>query len=749
MSRRLSKWTAPAIIALSCGITAGTSYAASAPAAVPADVMSGIVTSAKGPEAGVWVIAETADLPTRFIKIVVTDDQGRYLLPELPGKAKYKVWVRGYGLVDSTPVMASPGQKLDLKAAVAPNAKAAAEYYPANYWFSMITPPADNLFPGTGAKGNGIPPSIRSKQQWFAQLREDCGHCHQVGSKITREIVDNSVEGWAERINKAREPGDQAIGNKGGVERAGMKNTFAAAGNTHMLNMMADWTKRIAAGELPKETPPRPTGVERNIVLTLWDWGNGRFVHDTSATDRRNPTLNAYGPIYSSGVFTGAIESLDPKTNTPKEYPYGVAFDKGGQLAGLTEEHDIDMSPHNTMVDSKGRVWASDSGRANATQPVARPAFCSDPALSPYAKYYPHPGPSAAVAVMFEPKTQKLTGVSLCYGVHHLHFSRDQKETLFFTGPGGDTVGWLETKTYDETKNAAKSVGWCPMVLDTKVTEMKGDIKITPDRTAWNQPPAAGRGNDYESAGGPAAPMKLDPNKDTRIGNGQYGIDLNPVDDTVWYTQNTAFPSAIVRFDRGKAPPETCLTEKYEPPQKANGDYVAFGGRGASMDTKGNAWITMVSGQVGKFERSKCKVLRGPTATGQQCKEGWSFYDLPGPRIANSGNVQADWNYLTWVDQYNTLGMGENVVMTPGTWSDSMLAVMPDTGKVTTMRIPYPMGAFTRGVDGRIDDAKAGWKGRGLWTTYGTIPVWHQEGGDEGAGPELIHIQMRPDPLAN
>ena len=745
--KKHSKWTAPALIALSCGLTAGTCYAAAAPA-VPADGMTGVVTSAKGPEAGVWVIAETTDLPTRFIKIVVTDDQGRYLLPELPGKAKYKVWVRGYGLVDSVAVMATPGQKVDLKAVIAPNAKAAAEYYPANYWFSMIKMPADNLFPGTGAKGNGIPPNIKSKQQWFASLREQCGHCHQVGSKITREIVDNSVEGWAERINKAREPGDQAIGNKGGTERAGMKNTFASLGNTHMLSMMTDWTKRIAAGELPKETPPRPVGIERNVVLTLWDWGNGRFVHDTSATDRRHPTDNAYGPIYSSGVFTGALEELDVKTNTPKEYPYGVAFDdKSGQLAGLTDEHDIDMTPHNTMLDSKGRVWASDMGRANATKPVPKPSYCTDPAQSPYAKYFPKPGPSAAVSVVFDPKTQKLAGIPLCVGVHHLAFARDKEESIFYTG-GGETIGWFETATWDQTHSGAKANGWCPMVLDTKVTEMKGDIKIVADRTQWNQPAAAGRGADYESATvGPE--VKGDPNKDTRIGGSQYGVDSSPIDTSIWYTQNTAWPSSILRFDRGKAPPETCITEKYEPPKKANGDYVAFGGRGASIDLKGNAWVTMVSGQMGKFERSKCKVMRGPTATGQHCPEGWTFYDLPGPRIADSGGVQADWNYLTWVDQYNTLGMGENVVMTPGTWSDSMLAVMPDTGKVTTMRIPYPMGAFTRGVDGRIDDAKAGWKGRGLWTTYGTIPVWHQEGGDEGAGPELIHIQMRPDPLAN
>src|SRR6202163_2990422 len=108
--------------------------------------IGGIVTSPKGPEAGVWVIAETAELPTKFVKIVVTDDQGRYLLPELP-KATYQVWVRGYGLVDSEAVQAAPGKQLNLTAVIAPNAKDAAKYYPAVYWLSLIKVPDKSEFP--------------------------------------------------------------------------------------------------------------------------------------------------------------------------------------------------------------------------------------------------------------------------------------------------------------------------------------------------------------------------------------------------------------------------------------------------------------------------------------------------------------------------------------------------------------------------------------------------------------------------
>src|SRR2546425_5858591 len=98
--------------------------------AIDDDDIGGLVTSAKGPEAGVWVIAETRDLPTGFSKIVVTDDRGRYVVPDLP-PANYQVWVRGYGLVDSQKIQSAPGKIVNVTAVVATNPRAAAEYYPA------------------------------------------------------------------------------------------------------------------------------------------------------------------------------------------------------------------------------------------------------------------------------------------------------------------------------------------------------------------------------------------------------------------------------------------------------------------------------------------------------------------------------------------------------------------------------------------------------------------------------------------
>src|SRR5437764_212218 len=128
--------------------------------------LGGVVTSAHGPEAGVWVIAETTDLSTKFVKIVVTDEQGRYMLPDLP-QANYSVWVRGYGLVDSPKVQVTPGKILHLQAVVAPQAAAAAEYYPAIYWYAMLKVPDKGEFPGTGPNGNGIPTHLKSQAQWL------------------------------------------------------------------------------------------------------------------------------------------------------------------------------------------------------------------------------------------------------------------------------------------------------------------------------------------------------------------------------------------------------------------------------------------------------------------------------------------------------------------------------------------------------------------------------------------------------
>jgi hypothetical protein len=691
------------------------------------DDIGGSVTSAKGAEGGVWVIAETNDLPTKFVKIVVTDDQGRYVVPELP-KAKYKVWVRGYGLIDSKPVDAVPGSIVKLVAVVAPTAQEAAQIYPASYWYALLQPPAAEEFPGSGPAGNGISTSMKTQQQWLGHMKEGCLYCHQLGDKVTREVpnIGATVAMWDARVQMRRPEDDVTLGKHAILYEETMTNNMTAYGRSRGLKMFADWTDRIAKGDIPTIPPPRPVGVERNIVLTFWDWGNGHYAHDETSSDKRNPTLNAGGPVYGVDDKWGNLLVLDPSTNQTSVIPVPGS--------SPPTEHNEAARPHNPMMDQKGRVWMTKvNGGADQD-------FCTNGATNKFAAYYPSPpdrGDLGRQLGVYDPSTKKITLIPVCFGSHHLSFGYDKDNTLYLSGGSDSQVtGWISTKIWDETHDPAKSQGWCPMVLDTN-----GDGEITADRTQWNSP------------GKP-----IDPKKDTPLGGlttgvndnvWSYGVNVSPADGSVWYALfRPEVPSGIARFELGSNPPKTCKTEYFEPPKRSDGTYVGFNARGVDLDSKGLAWVSFASGQIASFDRHKCKVTNGPTATGQQCPEGWTFYDTPGPRLAGMKGVGADWHYLIWIDQHNILGLGKDVPIVPGTNSDSLLALNPKTGQFTIIRVPYPLGFYTRGLDGRIDDSNAGWKGRALWADYGTTTLWHIEGG-EGTQGKIVKFQLRPSPLAD
>ena len=171
-----------------------------------------------------------------------------------------------------------------------------------------------------------------------------------------------------------------------------------------------------------------------------------------------------------------------------------------------------------------------------------------------------------------------------------------------------------------------------------------------------------------------------------------------------------------------------------------------FGPRGGDIDKDGVIWVSLASGHLGSFDRRKCKVLNGPTATGQHCPEGWTLYTEPLPQfrgVQDGGSVEG--SYYTWVDQFGALGLGENVPINTGNASEGLLALKD--GKWVVLRIPYPTGFYTKWMDGRIDDPKGGWKGRGLWATISTRTPFHMETG-KGTTSKVYHVQLRPDPLA-
>jgi hypothetical protein len=672
------------------------------------DDIIGTVTGPNGPEAGVWVIAETSELPTKFAKIVVTDDQGRYVIPDLPS-ATYDVWVRGYGLVDSPKQRSSIGSTLNLRATPAPSARAAAQYYPAGYWYSLLRVPADSEFPGTGNDGNGINPNFKSQADYLRGIKNNgCLGCHQMGSKGTREIHPNlgafeSGElAWEQRL-KAGQAGGAMMGQVNVMGR-------------RTLAMFADWTNRIAAGELPP-TPPRPRGLERNVVITMWDWADSKaYLHDLVSTDRRNPTRNANGRIYAVlEASADYLPVLDPATHSVSRVP---VTQRDANMPPASPPQVSGPSPywgsepiwtsrstvHNPMFDHIGRVWITSRVRA-----PSNPDWCKAGSSHPSAH---------------NPATKEMKHISTCFGTHHLMFAEDASNTLWTSG-GGQVIGWLNTKLWDETGDEQRAQGWTPLVLDINGNGRR-DTYVEP-----NQP--------------------IDPTRDKRIQPGEYGggpYAISPAPDgSIWGTL-FGFPGAVFRMTPGANPAEDALTEVFQLPYgNPNVPEAGFSPRGGDVDRNGVYWAALASGHLASFDRRKCRgPLNGPTATGQHCPEGWSFYAEPLPQLQNVTSAgSGEGSYFTWVDQFNTLGLGANVPINTGNQSEGLL-VLKD-GQWVVLRVPYPMGFYTKWLDGRIDDPNAGWKGRGLWASISTRAPFHMEGG-QGQVSKAIHFQLRPNPLA-
>jgi hypothetical protein len=707
-----------ASLVMIAGVTAGQ-QPAGAPA-IDADDIGGVVTGAQGPEAGVWVIAETRNLPTRLIKSVVTDDRGRYLVPDLP-KAEYDVWVRGYGLVDSPKTKASPGKVLNLKAVAAPDKKAAAQYYPAQYWYALMQMPPKSDFPGTGENGNGISPNIRAQGEWIRNIvnTDGCTGCHQMGNAATRTIPTSILEqfpdskmAWDRRIQ---------AGQAGG----GMSARFTQVGRQRALGMYADWTDRIAKGELPAAAPPRPQGRERNVVITMWDWADPKvYMHDEIASDKRNPTVNPNGPIYGALEESGDyFPVVDPKTNTSSQIKLIVRDpdtpSSGDQPPAAASPYWGDeaiwnskTTVHSFAMDGQGRVWAAARVRKPQT-----PAWCREGSDHPSAKLLPI-NQSQRGLEMYDPKTKQLTTIDTCYTWGHVNM--DENGVLWSSfGPAG-VEGWFDTKMWDKTHDEKASQGWTAFVLDNN-----GNGK----RDAYTEPN-----------------QPVDPAKDRRMNFTFYG-DSPAYDGSIWGTVQ-GFPGGLGRVVPGSHPPETTLTEFYEVPwNNPKAPAQGFAPRGMDVDSNNVVWTVLSSGQLASFDRRKCKgPLNGPTATGQHCVEGWTLYPLPGPNYKGAvDNASADSVYYDFVDRFDLLGVGKDIPISTGNLSEGLLALVD--GKFLTFRVPYPMGFFAKGMDGRIDNPNGGWKGKALYTTYATRAPFHAEGG-KGNTSKLVKFQVRPDPLS-
>jgi streptogramin lyase len=642
------------------------------------DYIEGTVTSGKNtPEAGVWVIAMGKPGNKLMRKIVVTNRKGQFVLPEMPN-ARWQVWVRGYGILDSKKTTARPGADLSLKVKKARTKVQAAKVYPANYWLSMLNLPTNVATPA-GMSG----------------FKLGCMLCHQIGIKSTRSLV-------------TREAYDA------GTKKAGtMYATSVGLGREALLDSLASWSQRIAGGETPRTSPARPKGMERNIVITQWNWGDKwAYAHDEIATDKNKPTRNADGKVWGVDIGNDRLLWVDPVKNTtgeikvptrngfntswceatsgPGRPPGSGGFQTlgcpasavGGVSAYVGKYHNP-ANPHNPMMDSKGNVWITTQIRREWQDDI--PAQCkTDPAIAGR-NHHRQLG-------YYDPKAKKFHLIDTCYGTHHLQF--DKNGVLWSSGDSF-VIGWFDPSKYDPNRpeTEAQAQGHAEVKVDTN-----GDGVADKPIVGFN-----------------------------------YGIIPNHVDGSVWTAQPST-PGNLIRYE-----PSTGKFEQYVPPVPGKGP------RGVDVDSKGIIWAAMGgSGHLGRFDRSKCTQTWGD---GTQCAEGWTFYKPPGPMMAQSTpgeGTTADLHYYIWVDRFNTFGMGKDTVILNGTNSDSLQLFNQKTKKWVTLRVPYPLNAYQRGLDGRIDDPKAGWKGRGLWFNDGLDPVIHNEVQHGWLG----HAQLRPDPLA-
>ena len=390
-------------------------------------------------------------------------------------------------------------------------------------------------------------------------------------------------------------------------------------------------------------------------MLTLWDWSRPTaYLHDEISTDKRKPTVNANGLIYGAPEeSTDYIPVLDPVRHIATEVFHPVrdpltpsskataAF--AFRLLGRRRIWDSQTSMHNPMFDEQGRVWFTARVR-----PPENPAFCRKGSSHPSAKAFPI---DAREPSSFDVRPED----AQVHADQHV-FPDPSPRVRRRRQP--HACGRAATRA---TRSSAGSTARCSRRPATKSARRAGRrSSSTPTATAgattWVEPD-----------------QPVDPAKDKRIAAGFYGVAVSPVDGSVWGSA-LGFPGTLVRVNPGPNPTETALAEAFEYPLHMNG----YGVRGMDIDRNGVVWSSLASGHLASFDRRKCKgPLNGPKATGKHCPEGWTLYPFPGPQFENvkdPGSVES--SYYTWVDQFDTLGLGRNVPIATANLNDGFFALV-------------------------------------------------------------------------
>ena len=561
-------------------------------------IITGTVQGPKGPEAGVWVIAETKDLLTRLHQ-----DRSHRRSRALPGSRSARRELQGLGArlrpgrFDAHRDETRRATAVTLKAAAAKTPQEAAKVYPGNYWLSLLEPPAKSLFPGTGPtpQGNGTGTRMLIQNHWINSLKSDCNFCHQLGNQLTRTLDDvfeakpelkTHAEAWEWRLGV-------------GVRGTNMYSVLTTQGKETSLKTFSDWTERIANGEVPP-APPRPKGIERNIVATLWDVGDDHsFMHDQISTDKNHPTVNGGGPHVRRQRRTRSTGLAGPARKQHLRHRHPDARSQGeSSLALPRPQSPVDVLGHGAPV-VQPALRSGRSAQSHDRQQGPRVDDFEDPR-----QRRPRPGAAipktntptgsrsrtaAARPPIYDPKTQKFTLIDTCFSTHHLQFDNDPDETVYFNELSGPIVGWIDTKVYDANPRRAErpsaGAGKCSTPTATEKSPSRGTSFAVrrggEDSVLYDGDTAGGGTRERRAQRGTQTPVR---SQTGYAGQLQPVLVIpSPVDDSVWGISEP-YPGLLVRMQRGNNPPVSCKTQIFRVPEPG------FDPRGVDIDSNGVVW---------------------------------------------------------------------------------------------------------------------------------------------------------------
>ena len=432
-----------------------------------------------------------------------------------------------------------------------------------------------------------MPATLKSQGQWLDIVKTDgCYSCHQLGNKATRTIpkalgqFENSTEAWEARIQSG-----QASENM--VSNIGRLDTQRA------LKLFADWTDRIAAGELPAEQPSRPQGVERNVVVT--HVGLGRRQDLSARRDRHRqarPDRQRQWPDLrrdrrrarrtcrcSTRSRTRRRRSTSRCATRTRRVSDRHAGCRARRRTGATSGSGTARPACTTRCST--RRGASGSPRASAAETIRLSAGRARTIRRPSCSRSRR---ATRQLAMYDPKTQKVhadrhllhdasPAIRVRCQQHAVDQRRRRRRTRWSAGS--------TRRSFWRPATPPQSQGWTALVLDTNGNGKRDDY-VEP-----NQPVDPGEGQAHRRR-----PLR-------HLGH--------PTDGTIWGTL-VRLSRRVVHLIPGANPPATALAEYYEVPSTSRRRRCTAIRRAAWISTrKGVVWMPLASGHLASFDRRKCE----------------------------------------------------------------------------------------------------------------------------------------------